>query len=1228
MRFLNKIVFINSAHIRYGEVAVDGNVHFTGTQGVGKTTLLRALLFFYNARKDKLGIRTQGQRGFDDFYVPTPASYIIYEVARGADEPPFCAVLFRHNGRAAFRLVDAAFDRAWFIDPQGVVATDAVTVRQRLQSRGIDSSGIIDRYSQYLDIIYGNRTARLPKDVLKYYLLRSQQYQNIPRIVQNVFLNERVDADFIKSTIINSITGDDEEIAMDLNFFRSKLANFANEMDDISLWTTRNRKGVVETRVAADKIIGMARDITASEHSIREQCGMLLHARSRTERDLPGIVNRITKKRELIADISHRQKALDEKYRDAHEKLLKEVAILGEKLKEASALRKKYDQMGIGNMIMRVEKLTSLKNELRQKERMLADMMTQYSSIAQKFTVLRERLSIALQQYEHDCKEQRSRAQMENIERDKERLNRRQRQENDVRDKYEVRTEETMEAINAARELLHEQQMQRQQARASSPMKDELDECRKNITSLDREATRLKEKSLELRRRLDAIQYQIDSEGKSIEAEYTRRIMDRERDIDKLKADLDAETRLLERSQGSLCEWLDSNVEGWERSIGKIADEKDVLYSQNLHPSLSVEGTATVFGVNLDLDAIDKAVRTPSMIAESIASIKAEISAASNDIIALRDERDRAVAAAVKKLRAEMKSVKGETDVIGQKIHVCRLQSDKESLRSEEIKREEKKRLAELDAEFEAAVNRLRLKVEDLTAELKKINESKDREMRSVKKAIDEESRIDRQRLEQLLKSIDDDLAAYRHEHNVKVEELDEAERKALADSGADTEMHAKLKGEIAHAERLIEKIENERRTVDRYRDDCDRLLDIVPKLHTDKKKLEDKDTDLRQKYDERHEKLLAKREEEEKALSTLSAARIKAEESLQKANEFVASSSCPPELKEALPIHTDLDCTYIVDTIRQLAGDIYHLTESLKTAINDFRRRFSTNNTFGFPIAFDTTADYRDYARSLDDFVSNDKIREFQQMTNTIYTDVLKRTANDFSILLEKESGIQRIVREINYDFSRKTFAGVIRSIELRLDRSTMPIITQLQNITDFWNAHQYEIGELNLFSTDDSADANRESVRYLKSLTEALNHVPDMKKLPLEQTFSLKFKVEENDNSTGWIENMKNVGSEGTDTLVKAIVNILLISVFKKRASQAGDFRIHCMMDEIGRLADENIQGILNFANERDIFIVNSAPKAHRPLSYRRLYMLSKDSDANTVVQPILSTRQASLQ
>ncbi len=50
MKYLNKIIFINSATISYDEIFVGGNVNFTGNQGTGKSTVLRALVFFYKLR--------------------------------------------------------------------------------------------------------------------------------------------------------------------------------------------------------------------------------------------------------------------------------------------------------------------------------------------------------------------------------------------------------------------------------------------------------------------------------------------------------------------------------------------------------------------------------------------------------------------------------------------------------------------------------------------------------------------------------------------------------------------------------------------------------------------------------------------------------------------------------------------------------------------------------------------------------------------------------------------------------------------------------------------------------------------------------------------------------------------------------------------------------------------------------------------------------------------------
>ena len=79
MRQLSKVIFINSAGVRYGEVRLDGNVHLIGTQGVGKSTVLRAILFFYTGDKTRLGISRE-KKSFDDFYLPGADSYLAYEV--------------------------------------------------------------------------------------------------------------------------------------------------------------------------------------------------------------------------------------------------------------------------------------------------------------------------------------------------------------------------------------------------------------------------------------------------------------------------------------------------------------------------------------------------------------------------------------------------------------------------------------------------------------------------------------------------------------------------------------------------------------------------------------------------------------------------------------------------------------------------------------------------------------------------------------------------------------------------------------------------------------------------------------------------------------------------------------------------------------------------------------------------------------------------------------------
>jgi len=115
------------------------------------------------------------------------------------------------------------------------------------------------------------------------------------------------------------------------------------------------------------------------------------------------------------------------------------------------------------------------------------------------------------------------------------------------------------------------------------------------------------------------------------------------------------------------------------------------------------------------------------------------------------------------------------------------------------------------------------------------------------------------------------------------------------------------------------------------------------------------------------------------------------------------------------------------------------------------------------------------------------------------------------------------------------------------------------------------------------------------------------------------------ENDNDTLWVEKIANVGSDGTDILVKAMVNIMLINVFKEKVSRKSvEFRIHCMMDEIGKLHPSNVKGILEFANSRNILLVNSSPTTYNVSEYRHTYLMSKDAESKTLIRPLITRKE----
>ena len=349
MRYLNRIIFINSAAIRYSEIQLDGNIHFIGTQGVGKSTILRAILFFYNADAQRLGIPVE-KKSYQEYYFPYADSYIIYEVMR--EDGCFTVFSYKTMNRICYRFIASPYRPDLFIDEEGVPYSSD-SVRSVLDKNGIKYSKAISTYEEYRNILYGNTDNKV--DYSCFSLMESVSYQNIVRTIQNVLLNSRLEADYIKQTIITSLN--EEDSVIDLTRYRSHLSGFESQLSDIG---TFRDPGMMRK---ANGIVSLFDDIRKRNLRINDLCRQLRSAYLQTESVLPELARKIHEKEEIKSDFYKKRERLDTESKKRTAAMEAELAVLKDSLSKAEAKQRYYSGKDIRSAMDRCSKFEVLQQE-------------------------------------------------------------------------------------------------------------------------------------------------------------------------------------------------------------------------------------------------------------------------------------------------------------------------------------------------------------------------------------------------------------------------------------------------------------------------------------------------------------------------------------------------------------------------------------------------------------------------------------------------------------------------------------------------------------------------------------------------------------------------------------------------------------------------------------------------------------------------------------------------
>lgn len=1220
MRYLNKIIFLNSAHIPYAEVKLDGNVHFIGTQGVGKSTLLRALLFFYNADKLRLGIPKE-KKSFDAFYFPCPNSYIVYEVMR--ENGAYCVLALKNQGRVMFRFIDAPFDSKWFIDERKLVYGEWSQIREQVGKKH-DISSLVSSYEMYRDIIFGNNRRQELLSFRKYAIVESAKYQNIPRTIQNVFLNTKLDADFIKDTIIRSMS--DEDNSIDLNFYREQIKEFEQEYTDVSLWTKKEKNGEVLIRRIADKVIDAYRTLLNNRRLIGEGRRELNYAEHMAQELLPQYRLDIQESEAECNRVSRLIGEEQEKYGKERDKLSRELGVFDAQLKKTAAKRKHYEEIHIEDILQRVEQETIIEDERRRQEAMKAELEKSYQNVVDKYKALLEQLDMDLRAFRNSKTTLLNKHQAALMTQKEVLMQEWRKAETETREVFQKKISAVDEMMA---QLVHEEtalKIQKAKVAHENPFAREMETNEQEFAEFTARQFQVETEIKEVELRIETLRQEAEKELEIAELKYQASLDEPK----KQKADVEAEIRkiqnLLEKSKGSFSEWLDQNRKGWQENIGKVVDEEEILYNNVLNPQLAADSLSSsslsLYGVSINLAAVERKFRTPKELKEQLAEkeqLRADIIKLLNDLQNQHEEDNKTLKGKyllqIRKLNESLYAKKAEMQLLPQTEKKLKMQLLESKNRLAKWRNQQ---LSELEDKQNALIAD-KVKKEELKRQLEA---DLLRKLKVHQAEYNRQVKTETQKYEVFVQDIRTQIEEKQKQVDASRKKLLKAQHDELHGKGMDTQALDAYNKRIAELDAELAFVRKNRDVVAVYRNDKIELFDQEPAVRQERKNKAEALMMIEDKFRQRSERLKLQLSVTQEKLTKQQAALRKLEAGLNAVKNFRSDATlCPLGSSEIGEKITTKDCLAIVEELKRQIYEDSRTLDNFKKQSQDFLGKFSAHNTFHFNVSPVTEEEFIAFASNLCEFVDNDKISEYQKRISERYTGIIFRISKEVGNLTRREGDIGKTINDINRDFEERNFAGVIREIALRPLKSNDQLMILLLRIRDFAEENQFNMGEMDLFTTDSRQDVNAKAVKYLLAFMKGLLDEPNRKQLQVADTFKLEFRIKENDNDTGWVEKIANVGSDGTDILVKAMVNIMLINVFKEKASKkSGDFKIHCMMDEIGKLHPNNVKGILEFANRRNILLVNSSPTTYNVEDYKYTYLLSKDNRANTKVTQLI--------
>ncbi len=1219
-RILNRIIFINIASFEYEVVELNGNTCFVGANNSGKTTIMRAILFFYNANQQKLGISFNTKKTFEKYYFQDEPAYIIYEIAT---EKGYFHVLVYRKRELYFRFFDTEFKKELYISKDNIVFQPKKIIENcNTATPKIKYSNQIDTFENYRKIIYGD----YDKKHLRFSILKSikkdgkKMYNNIWKAITNIFLSSTTDieADFVKKFIANATS--DKITTIKLDQIKMQLYKFNQKIDDIKIFQKNNfgkkySNNIIDNYDELQKLKSnnyqIINKIASSYKYAKQQIELLKIEIDKKE-------NEIKQKQKTLINV-------EKKHKVEMKKKNQEIGGWNSKLKDAKKFKQKYDNFeDFENILKENAKKEEYETEKEQSEKEYNSLTAPLYDINTRFEILFSQLEIEKKQFEMTTENKGFKIDENRYQKEKE-INK---EYNENEKKLEAEQNNSKEEINEQTNKLKFElkafKYKKKEIENKKYFKDERYKINKNIKDTYDKITKRKQEQTIKTNDINSKKNINKAIKNQYEEKINQKINDFNSEIKKLKIKIEKINKRIQNFDNTLYSYLENNLPDWKNNIGKVCKNEILFDIENIEKNTS-DNKKNIYGLELDLSqlpefthTIEKHKKDKKIFLQEIKDLENK---RSKEIEIIQKEKNSKLSSNQSKItefEKDIRYIKYYNKIDTQKIE--KLELAKREL-IQKIEQERKNDLTKL-SEQEKETNK---KIQEFYKVFETINlqfEKNLKEFRRIKnrkiKQINENHNVEFQEIEQ--------SKIEKKEYFVnKKQKINKLQKKALKEKNIDIKKIDKIKNEIEDRKNKLENIKNNYELVLNYKNHKRDLFDKIDYFKAEKKKLnnfvertEQTHEIKKQKYDNEIEKLKKSKGEIKNENNVYQTGIKNFEDIKTKFEEYKIFIEKATAQKQEEELQKYINNWYSnKDNLRETK-------EKLKSLVDYFTSKFQKNNHFEFKIPVEKEKDtYEKFAEFLSEFIKQNRLEQSVTELATQFTMLIDNISGKVINLKSNFYEIDRTVGKLKKDFSEafdKT--KLIEYIKIKAEENKEnKILKRLDAIVkyreenfDFYNNITFDFSKKNKLAD--------EPVELIINLIDAIDEKGD-DEIAIVDLFNIYFKIKEGNNETDWINKLKDIGSDGTDILVKSIVFITLLDVFiKKSTTVTQQFRIHCIIDEVGKISAQYLKELINFANKRNIFLINGLPNESKlERKYNYTYKLTKEDDNKISINPLLT-------